>query len=206
MKPTKTIRNIALAIVAGATAVACASSGDVAYDIRPDNPAPVLRQPAPKVYKLHNSGTFPHYTNVNGVNRTSGKRLFNMANYQLYRAKEATYVTADYNITWPDSMFFRFDGQCSIIDSKTGDRYMLRRVEHFPTDTCFWVNNPKYRYARFVFVFPPLPKSVKKVDFFIPDAPSRKLLDGSGGRERNIKVADLRPKPSVREKKGRVIY
>ena len=207
MKPSETIRNIALAAAACALAAACASHRAATYDKRPDNPAPLLRQPAPTSYNLHNSGTFPHYTKVNGVNRTDGRPLFSGARYQLYRTKEATYVTADYRPSWPDSMFYRFEGKCAIIDSKTGDRYMLRRVEHFPTDTCFWVHHSgEWNYNRFVLVFPPLPAKVDSVNFFIPDGPSRKLFDGTGKRSKNIGVAELRPKPAVEEKRGRTIY
>ena len=207
MKTSATIRNIALAAAACVLAAACASQRAGNYDKRPDNPAPLLRQPAPTSYNLHNSGTFPHYTKVNGVNRTDGKPLFSGGRYQLYRTKEATYVTADYRPSWPDSVFYRFEGKCAIIDSKTGDRYMLRRVEHFPTDTCFWVHNPgEWNYNRFVLVFPPLPAKVKTVDFFMPDGPSRKLFDGTGKRAKNINVAELRPKPAVEKKRGRTIY
>ena len=207
MKPSAKIRNIALAAVACALTAACASQRAATYDKRPDNSAPQLRQPAPPSYNLHNSGTFPHYTKVNGVNRSDGKPLFSGARYQLYRTKEATYVTADYRPSWPDSVFYRFEGKCAIIDSKTGDRYMLRRVEHFPTDTCFWVHNPgEWNYNRFVLVFPPLPAKVKTVDFFMPDGPSRKLFDGTGKRASNLNVAELRPKPAVEEKRGRTIY
>ena len=110
--------------------------------------------------------------------------------------------------TWNEfGMFYRFEGKCAIIDSKTGDRYMLRRVEHFPTDTCFWVHNSgEWNYNRFVLVFPPLPAKVDSVNFFIPDGPSRKLFDGTGKRSKNIGVAELRPKPAVEEKRGRTIY
>lgn len=202
MKPSATIRNIALAAAACAIAAACGT-----YDKRPDNPAPQLRQPAPTSYKLHNSGTFPHYTNVNGVNHSDGLTLMFGGRYQLYRTKKATYVTVDYRHTWPDSAFYRFAGKSAIIDSKTGDRYMLRRVEHFPTDTCFWVHySDEWKYDRFVFVFPPLPAKVKTVDFFVPDLPSRKLMDGTGKLEQNIKVDELRPKPAMEKKRGRTIY
>ena len=35
-----------------------------------------------------------------------------------------------------------------LVDRKTGDRYMMRGLEHYPTDTCFWLNGAAGKYVQ----------------------------------------------------------
>ena len=71
------------------------------------------------------------------------------------------------------------------------------RMDNEPTDTCFWIKDCQDRFVRFVMVFPPLPKKVKTVDFFIPSSASRFNFDGSEKRESGLRVEDLRPKHRI---------
>ena len=166
----------------------CAVSRREAYDVRPENRAALYQE----------RKASPHYRmdNEHTLNSPEGRGLFNQAYYELYRAKEATYVTATYRC--PESWwFYHFNSGCAIIDNKTGDRYMLREVEYYPTDTCFWIKDSRDKFVRFVLVFPPLPKKVKTVDFFIPSSASRFNFDGSEKRESALRVEDLRPKHRI---------
>ena len=148
----------------------CAASRRGAYDVRPENRAALSQErKASPHYRMDNEHTFPVYKDPYTVKSPEGLMLFDRWYYELYRAKEATYVTATYRC--PESWwFFHVNSRCAIIDNKTGDRYMLREVEYYPTDTCFWIKDCQDRFVRFVMVFPPLPKKVKTVDFFIPSS------------------------------------
>ena len=167
------------------------------YDARPDNrpPGQMTRAGSP-YYNIENEHTFPVFKDPYTVAMPRGRVLFGGNLYELYRAKEATYVTATYGCP-ADWWFYHFNSETAIIDNKTGDRYMLREVEYYPTDTCFWINGSKGKNIRFVMVFPPLPKKVKTVDFFIPSSPSRHNFDGSAKRERGLSVKDLRPESAL---------
>ena len=165
--------------------------------MRPENRAALYQErKASPHYRMDNEHTFPVYKEPYTVNSPEGRGLFNQAYYELYRAKEATYVTATYRC--PESWwFYHFNSGCAIIDNKTGDRYMLREVEYYPTDTCFWIKDSRDKFVRFVLVFPPLPKKVKTVDFFIPSGESRFNFDGSEKHMSGLCVEDLRPKHRI---------
>lgn len=175
----------------------CAASRRGAYDMRPENRAALYQErKASSHYRMDNEHTFPVYREPYTVDSPEGKWLFGQACYELYRAKEATYVTATYSC--PENWwFYHFNSGCAIIDCRTGDRYMLREVEYYPTDTCFWIKGSEKKFIRFVLVFPPLPKKVKTVDFFIPSSASRFNFDGSEKRESGLRVEDLRPKHRI---------
>lgn len=188
---------------------ACATTKLPMYDPRPDNDAPELVKPQAADYDINDTKTFATYKNVYTVTEPDGKMIFNDDYYRLYRTKDATYVTATY--LNENKKFYLFNSQCAIIDSKTGDQYMLRRVEHFPLDTFFWVEGTGNSYIRFVLVFPPLPVDVEKVDLFKAGGFSRKRFDGSADCWRNLSVEWLRRgngKKSERvvPKRGRIIY
>ena len=102
-----------------------------------------------------------------------------------------------------DHFFFCFYSGDMLIDRKTGDRYMMRGLEYYPTDTCFWINGSEGKYVRFVQVFPPLPKQVKEIDIFQAGGPSRDNFDGSPSRIEGLRVEDLRPRRYVPQ--GRII-
>ena len=181
----------------------CASSRQSAYyDARPDNKKPVLVQKASKNYNIEDDKTFAAYKNAYTISQLEGKLLLeDQGHYQLYLTKDTTYLTVAYFCP-QNPWFFFFNKDFSIIDRKTGDRYMLRGVEYFPTDTCFWINGAAGKYVRYVLEFPPLPKRVKVVDFFIPGTESRYNFDGNAKRENGLVVEELRPKTRM----GKIIY
>lgn len=152
---TNLLTRLALAAATAAMMCACAASRQAAYDPRPDNIEPKLTQPQAENYNIDDTKTFARYSYPYSVTRPAGLRLFHSAYYQLYRTKDATYVTATY--AHNDRKFYYFNSGCTIIDSDTGDQYMLRRLEYFPTDTFFWIDAIDGNFVRFVLVFPPLP-------------------------------------------------
>ena len=174
------------------------------YDARPDNrpPGQMTRAGSP-YYNIENEHTFPVFKDPYTVAMPRGRVLFGGNLYELYRAKEATYVTATYGCP-ADWWFFCFYSGDMLIDRKTGDRYMMRGLEYYPTDTCFWISGSAGKYVRFVQVFPPLPKQVKEIDFYQAGGPSRFNFDGSPKRIERLRVEDLRPKRDIPQ--GRTIW
>lgn len=178
-------------------------------DPRPDNIEPKLTQPQAENYDIDDAKTFARYSYPYSVTRPAGLRLFHLAYYQLYRTKDATYVTATYPHN--NHRFYYFNSGCTIIDSNTGDQYMLRRLEYFPTDTFFWIDAIDGNFVRFVLVFPPLPDNVETVDFFMPSSPERRNFNGEAMSERGLSVKNLRKDvdKTYRQtplKRGRIIY
>ena len=183
----------------------CASSRQSAYyDARPDNKKPVLVQKASKNYNIEDDKTFAAYKNAYTISRLEGKPLIkDQGYYQLYLAKDTTYLTVSYFCP-EDAWFFHFNSGYCIIDRETGNRYMLREVEYFPTDTCFWIKGAARKYVRFALKFPPLPLSVEEIDLFSPSSPSRYNFDGSAWRASGLSVKELRPKERIPQ--GEIIY
>ena len=172
------------------------------FDVRPENRPPgMMTRAASPDYTIDNEHTFPVYKNPYTVDRPQGTRLSDGI-CELYRAKEATYLTFAYRIP-EDWWFFCFYSGDMLIDTKTGDRYMMRGLEYYPTDTCFWINGSAGKYVRFVIVFPPLPKHVKEIDFFMAGGPSRFNFNGMAERLKGLRVEDLRPKRPMPQ--GRII-
>lgn len=179
------------------------------YDVRPANQAPTLERPAWPDYDVQNENSFAVFSNILEVNPTaSGKNMGTEGGrWTLYRCEEATYVTFDWQVpSYQDWWFFRFTTGSAIIDADTGDQYLLRELEYFPMDQCFWVHGQSGRTIRFVLVFAPLPLSVEHVQIFEASAPTRRWMDGDATRSRVFDIDDLRPTTERKVKEGRVIY
>lgn len=83
----------------------CAASRRGAYDVRPENRAALSQErKASPHYRMDNEHTFPVYKDPYTVKSPEGLMLFDRWYYELYRAKEATYVTATYRC--PESWWF----------------------------------------------------------------------------------------------------
>lgn len=174
------------------------------YDQRPANKAPTLERPAWPNYDTQNENSFAVFANLqtipiadhrnNKALLSSGRGKFWPGRYTLYRCPEATYVAFDWEVPdYQDWWFFRFTTGSMIIDADTGDQYMLREVEHFPMDQCFWIHGQSGEAIRFVLVYPPLPLSVKRIEFYEAPAESRGWMKGDARRTTNITLEELRP-------------
>lgn len=169
----------------------CATHRLPEYDERPENKPGLLVRAASPHYTIEDDKTFPVFKNPY---QPAGLRGYPIGRglYELYRGKDATYLTCSYRL--PENWwFFGFYSGDMLIDRKTGDRYMMRKVEYYPTDTCFWISGKAGMNVRFVMEFPPLPKKVKKIDYFQAGGPSRYNFDGSPKRIENLRVKHLRP-------------
>ena len=95
----------------------CAASRQRTYDVRPENRAALYQErKASPHYRMDNEHTFPVYKDPYTVKSPEGLMLFDRWYYELYRAKEATYVTATYRC--PESWwFFHVNSRCAIIDN-----------------------------------------------------------------------------------------
>ena len=186
------------------------------YDERPENKQPVLERPAWPNYDLHNDRSFAAFSHIQTVPEDEmGKYLieedgsFTSGRYTLYRCKDATYMTYDWTV--PDNQdwfFWRFTTGSALIDADTGDRYLLQRVEHFPLDQCFWIYGQSTETIRLVLEFPPLPLSVKRIQWYEASAESRRWMDGTGMITKAYNVEDLRPHVKEKQpskKQGRII-
>ncbi|MBQ8191723.1 MAG: hypothetical protein IJZ45_08175 [Bacteroidaceae bacterium] len=168
---------------------------------KPDNSAPTLKRPKAAGYNVQDENSFPAYTDV----YTTYQQVFHndKDHYRIYRGKGCTYVTVAYKVRW-EWEFFNFSDDMMLIDPKTGDRYMIAGVEHFPLDTHFWVVGQQGEYIRFVLVFPALPEKVTTVDLFEGGMQRRHNTDGAR-RYQGLTVRNEYTSPD-REKQGRVIY
>ena len=177
------------------------------YDQRPENKQPVLERPAWPNYDVHNDRSFAAFSNVQTVWDNSVKEMYGGFSFTLYRCKEATYLCYDWSVPrYQDWWFFRFTEGSAIVDADTGDRYMLRSMEYFPMNQCFWIYGQAGETIRIVGVYPPLPPSVKRVQIYEAAAPSRRWMDGNASLTKVYKVDDLRPRPAPTPKKvGRII-
>lgn len=183
-----------------------------AYDVRPENKVPRMERPAWPDYDLHNQNSFAVFADVQTAPREEGRLLrwesgiTPTVRHTLYRCKEATYVTNDWTVpSYQDWWFFRWNEGEMIIDADTGDRYMLRHLEHFPMNQCFWIHGQSGETIRIVSVYPPLPLSVKRIRFFSPDSESRQWMNGRGDRSKIYEVDSLRPSEAP-QPRGRIIY
>lgn len=186
------------------------------YDKRPENKQPVLERPACPNYDLHNDRSFAAFSHIQTVPEDEmGKYLieedgsFTSGRYTLYRCKDATYMTYDWTVPKEQDWFFwRFTTGSALIDADTGDRYLLRQVEHFPLDQCFWIYGQSTETIRLVLEFPPLPLSVKRIQWYEASAESRRWMDGTGMITKVYNVEDLRPHVKEKQpskKQGRII-
>lgn len=189
-----------------------------AYDERPENRQPVLERPAWPNYDLHNDRSFAAFSHIQTAPKDAmGKRLteedgsLTTGHYTLYRCKDATYLTYDWTVPQKqDWWFFRFTEGSALIDADTGDRYLLREVEHFPLNQCFWIYGQSTETIRLVLVFPPVPLSVKRMQWYEASAESRRWMNGTGMITKPFDIEELRLHARKQEKakprkQGRII-
>ena len=180
---------------------------DETYDERPANQAPTVVRAAASAYDVNNEDTYAVYTDLQSYTEAErGEYVFMGRNhgivhsslYSLYRCKDATYLAFD---TWVrDKALFRFNTGTMIIDVDTGREYPLRRVEHFPTDQCFWVkgNQPEgseqVDRVRFILEFPPLDSCVSRIAIYhAMGIPHDGILSHEGIRSVDFAVSGIRP-------------
>lgn len=201
-------------VVLAVTLTGCATQDTAYYDRRPENKKPKLERPAWPNYDIDKTNSFAIFTDVQTVSHSQGTPILSSGRYTLYRCPEATYLGFDYPF-FQDNVFFRFSSGTMLIDADTGDRYMIRELEHFPMDQCFWINAKQKQWVRLVMVFPPLPPKVKRIRLFEAGGQSRKWFENTAAEEsRTLKVSKLRPqrnhsgKPqhTYSGKMGRIIY
>ena len=185
------------------------------YDERPENQQPTLERPAWPNYDLHDDRSFAAFSHIQTAPELNvGRHIETTDNgwsgrYTLYRCKDATYLCLDYTIPREQDWFFwRFTTGSALIDTDTGDRYLLQRVEHFPMDQCFWTYGQSAETIRFVQVYPPLPLSVKHIQVYEASTESRRWMNGKGMLTKPIDIDDLRPhrlNASTPKGEGRII-
>lgn len=202
-------------LIAAVTMLTGCHTTKMAYDERPVNKQPVLERPAWPNYDLHDDRSFAAFSHIQTAPDSKGHRLqkedgsATSSRYTLYRCQDATYLTYDWTVpSSQDWFFWRFTTGSALIDADTGDRYLLQRLEHFPLDQCFWIYGQSTETIRLVLVFPPLPSTVKRIQWYEASAESRRWLDGTGMITKPVNIDDLRPHKNEKEKRpkqGRII-
>ena len=203
-----------LLLTAAALLTACATTDMADYDERPQNKQPQLERPAWPDYDLQNDRSFAAFSNIQTAPPEAGHHVEmtdgdpQNGRFTLYRCPEATYVAYDRNIPrQQDWFFYRWMEGSMIIDADTGDQYMIRQLEHFPLNQCFWIYGQSGQTIRIVAVYPPLPLSVKRIQLHEASGPSRQWFNGTGYTTKVYRVDELRPRQTTtKEQQGRVIY
>ncbi len=173
--------------------------GSFDCDLLPENRTPILIKPKTSLYNDHNFDNFPLYEDFQTVPAPRGKRLgYSNTSVEIYRTKKATYVVSYCNTTNHDNddwLFFRFSSGVKIIDADTGKAYQVKALQHFPFDTFFWLHKNARTIHQFVFEFPPMPESVKRIKFRNGYAPDRYDFRGDAYAETKVyNIEDFYPK------------
>lgn len=164
---------------------------------------PLLIYKSPK-YTIEDEGTFPHYTNIK--RSTLPYDNFNPKVLCMERTKDETLLTIISHIPY-DWSWYHFSHNDMIVDCKTGNQYKLRGVKgNLPIDTCFFVRHQQGDVVEFTLIFPPLPKSVKFINYIQIPYETR-VNSGESTRLYHLNVkALLRNKESYRPRpKGKII-
>ncbi len=209
------MKQILFLMMATAMLTACVVNNDMTeYDERPENKQPQLERPAWPAYDLHNDRSFAAFSDIQTAPDGEGhfvemvEGASQNGRFTLYRCREATYVAYDRKIPWgQDWFFYRWMEGSKIIDADTGDQYMIRCLEHFPLNQCFWIYGQSGQTIRIVAVYPPLPLSVKHIQLHEASGPPRQWFPGLGYTSKVYTVDELRPhQPEGQPVQGRVIY
>lgn len=165
---------------------------------------PTLIYKPEKSYTIEDESTFPHYTNV----KLSSLPYDNFNQKVLYmeRTKEATLLTVISHVPL-DWTWYQFSHNDMIVDSKTGDQYKLRGLKGgLPVDTCFYIRHQQGQVVEFTLIFPPLPKSVKMINYIqIPN--ETRINSGESTRLYHLNVKELLQKEKIYRPRpdGRII-
>ncbi len=110
----------------------------------------------------------PDYPQLSKVSLSSIIFTSDIAECPIYieREEDRTLVTRVFPIhsDW-ELMKFPDKNKIMLIDSRTGDRYLLRELQGgYPLGTPFYIRRHQKQMVQFTFTFPPLPSSVKTID------------------------------------------
>ncbi len=164
------------------------------------SPAPEVERELGKNYDYFDDNTLPVYRPQASTN-PSGVRISETARMRMVRTRDLTYVIITYT-AGGDWWLYYFDKEAYILDNRTCDRYMIRAVQHYPLNHLFWVRGLKDKEMSFVLEFPPLPESVKNIDFIEPATPPRDWwMGGEGTHYADLSVEELCSYDNDREAK-----
>lgn len=118
--------------------------------------------------ELHEITNRPDYAQISKVALSSIPFTSDIAECPIYieRDEEKTLVTRIFPVLsdW-EQMSFPDKNKIMLIDSQTGDRYLLRELRgEYPLGTPFYIRRHRKQMVQFTFLFPPLPSSVKTID------------------------------------------
>ncbi len=170
----------------------------------PFAPAPTVERPLTDAYDYFDDDTQPAY-NVSSDPDPSWLGIADgNITYSMQRKKDKTYLffTCTAQNEW---WIFRFDKETALIDTETGDHYIIRGMLHYPLDKFFWIHGPGNQRITFVLEFPPLPKRVKNVIYYAPQTPKRLWWSGKSSKSVELSVKELCKYGELKTKSFRVI-
>lgn len=139
-----------------------------------------------------NNGQLMGDTRLRQATVTKEELIDMKCNFYIEQHPDETHLVLLYPSSGNNSISIDFS-QAYILDSKTGDRYMLRRVEGFDSpNITFEGRKTRNSILQFTLVFPPLAKSVRQISFHLPSknndyAPTYKLKNVLRNPKRIIK-------------------
>lgn len=142
----------------------------VTYQSIAKSKAPIMERDKSPNYDAHNEQTWPIYTDVETV---SAKYIEHKP--EVYRGENCTYLVT-YNLIGFDYHWFHPSSRSALVDPETGDRYMVRYMEHFALDTYHWIHGQLGKVMRRIAVYPPLPEHIKKIDYSSGEIPAADRL------------------------------
>ena len=142
----------------------------VTYQTIAKSKAPIMERDKSPNYDAHNEQTWPIYTDVETV---SAKYIEHKP--EVYRGENCTYLVT-YNLIGFDYHWFHPSSRSALVDPETGDRYMVRYMEHYALDTYHWIHGQRGQVIRRVAVYPPLPEHIKKIDLVPGEIPAADRL------------------------------
>lgn len=142
----------------------------VTYQSIAKSKAPIMERDKSPNYDAHNEQTWPIYTDVETV---SAKYIEHKP--EVYRGENCTYLVT-YNLIGFDYHWFHPSSRSALVDPETGDRYMVRYMEHYALDTYHWIHGQRGQVIRRVAVYPPLPEHIKKIDLVPGEIPAADRL------------------------------
>ncbi len=161
--------------------------------LQPDQGPQLIYKPA-QSYTIEDESTFPHYTNVKRSSLPYDN--FNQKVLYMERTKQSTLLTVISHVPL-DWTWYQFSHNDMIVDSKTGNQYKLRGLKGgLPVDTCFFIRHQQGEVVEFTLIFPPLPKSVKTINYI--QIPSETRINSvESTRLYNLNVKELLQKEKI---------
>lgn len=154
----------------------------------PDIKKPVVKKAADN-YDPTDYNTFAVYTGLHTVEQPADENaLYDL--YAIWCTKDATYLVKKDKMLW-NERYFQNQSATYLRDSRTGEKYQLRKMWGLPTDETYWLHGVAGEWFCRVFEFPPLDPECAFIDIVYSKAPALEHIKGTTGWGRSKDVEFL---------------